>query len=77
MLPLLPGCAAGVDDASAQGQTQPRDKAGGGSQSSTAPAPTKPESGPALASGAFRHPGLLITEDDFTRIRSLIDAGQE
>ena len=77
VLPLLSGCAAGVDDASAQGQTQPRDKAGGGSQSSTAPAPTKPSPAPALASGVFRPPGLLITKDDFTRIRALIDAGQE
>ena len=81
MLPLLPGCGAGVDDASAQGQTQPQDKTGGGSQSPTAPAPVKsspaPESVPASVSGVFRHPGLLVTEDDFTRIRALIKAGQE
>ncbi|HJV60383.1 MAG TPA: LamG-like jellyroll fold domain-containing protein [Albitalea sp.] len=32
---------------------------------------------PASVSGAFRHPGLLVTEDDFTRIRARIKAGQE
>ena len=32
---------------------------------------------PASASGVFRHPGLLVTEDDFTRIRAYIQAGQE
>jgi hypothetical protein len=28
-------------------------------------------------SGVFRHPGLLVTEDDATRIRALIKAGQQ
>jgi hypothetical protein len=32
---------------------------------------------PASVSGVFRHPGLLVTEDDFTRIRAHIKAGQE
>jgi hypothetical protein len=32
---------------------------------------------PASVSGVFRHPGLLVTEDDFTRIRALIKAGQQ
>lgn len=32
---------------------------------------------PASVSGAFRHPGLLVTEDDATRIRALIKAGKE
>jgi len=32
---------------------------------------------PASTSGVFRHPGLLVTEDDFTRIRALIKADQE
>jgi hypothetical protein len=32
---------------------------------------------PASVSGVFRHPGLLMTNDDFTRIRAHIQAGQE
>jgi hypothetical protein len=49
---------------------------GGGIQSARAAlAPTA--LAPASASGVFRHPGLLVTEDDFTRIRATIQAGQE
>ncbi len=36
-----------------------------------------PARAPASASGVFRHPGLLVTEDDFARIRGYIKAGQE
>ncbi|MBX3607844.1 MAG: alginate lyase family protein [Piscinibacter sp.] len=32
---------------------------------------------PASVSGVFRHPGLLLTEDDATRIRAHIKAGEE
>lgn len=32
---------------------------------------------PASVSGVFRHPGLLVTEEDATRIRAHIKAGQE
>jgi hypothetical protein len=32
---------------------------------------------PASVSGVFRHPGLLVTEDDFTRIRGHIKAGMQ
>ena len=80
MLPLLPGCGGGVDDASAQGLGPTQEKTGGG-QATTAPAPATPapapEAVPASESGIFRHPGLLVTEDDATRIRALIKAGQE
>lgn len=82
MLPLLPGCGGGVDDASATGVSQTQEKTGGG-QAPTAPAPATPAPAPAPApvpaseSGVFGHPGLLATEDDFTRIRALIKAGQE
>jgi hypothetical protein len=31
----------------------------------------------ASVSGVFRHPGLLVAEDDFTRIRAHIEAGQQ
>jgi hypothetical protein len=79
LLPLLPGCGAGVDDASAKEQGQPQAKTGGGTQVPSAPpaalAPTTPE--PASVSGVFRHPGLLVTEDAFTRIRAQIKAGQQ
>lgn len=83
MLPLLPGCGLGASDGSAQGQGQPQEKVGGGGQPPAALAPTKPtptpatEPVPASVSGVFRHPGLLVTEDDATRIRALIKAGQE
>ncbi|WP_439894303.1 LamG-like jellyroll fold domain-containing protein (plasmid) [Ralstonia sp. 25C] len=84
MLPLLPGCSwgAGDSDGATQG-SQPQEKGGGGGQAPGAPAPTKPTPAPtpvaepASVSGVFRHPGLLATEDDFTRIRALIKAGQQ
>jgi hypothetical protein len=45
-----------------------------------APAP-EPAAAPARTaasvSGVFRHPGLLVTEDDFTRIRECIKTGQQ
>lgn len=37
----------------------------------------QPVAVPASESGVFRHPGLLVTEDDFTRIREHIRAGQQ
>ncbi|MED5620745.1 LamG-like jellyroll fold domain-containing protein [Ideonella sp. BN130291] len=72
MLPLLPGCGAGSDEtdsaeqAQAQEQTQAALSVGEGQARA-----------PASVSGVFRHPGLLLTEDDFTRIRAQIKAGQE
>jgi hypothetical protein len=46
-----------------------------------AAAPAAPAAAPAPAaasvSGVFRHPGLLVTEDDFTRIRECIRTGQQ
>lgn len=44
MLPLLPGCGGGVDDASATGVGQTQEKTGGG-QAPTAPAPATPAPG--------------------------------
>ncbi|RQP24897.1 LamG-like jellyroll fold domain-containing protein [Piscinibacter terrae] len=67
LLPLLPGCGAnleGSESAQAAGQ--------GEHQSTPASGPV-----PASVSGVFHHPGLLVTEDDATRIRALIKAGQE
>lgn len=62
MLPLLPGCDADTGDDDPSAQAAPA--AGTGAT-------------PASASGVFRHPGLLVTEDDFTRIRAHIQAGQQ
>jgi len=46
--------------------------------SSPAPAPAAASAPPpASVSGVFRHPGLLVTEDDFTRLRQCIKAGQQ
>ena len=66
MFPLLPGCGAGVVEPEPSAQA-----------SEEAPAQTQTQAKPASVSGVFRHPGLLVTEDDFTRIRGLIKAGQE
>ena len=79
MLPLLPGCGAGTDDAvrpapSTQDQTTPAAE----TASSPVQVPARtPATTPASVSGVFRHPGLLVTEDDFTRIRELIKTGQQ
>ena len=72
MLPLLPGCGANAEDLTASAQDR----------GSSAPATDNGRaqalgSTPASVSGVFRHPGLLVTEDDATRIRGLIKAGQE
>jgi len=61
MLPLLPGCGPD-DDEAGQASGSMQDRA---------------ETVGASVSGVFRHPGLLVTEDDATRIRALIKAGQE
>lgn len=63
MLPLLPGCGANYSQDDESGQV---------AQTAAAPART-----PASVSGVFRHPGLLLTEDDATRIRAHIKAGEE
>jgi hypothetical protein len=75
MIPMLTACGGGQGtDPSAEG----RQAAGvataalSGTAADVAPAAT-----PASESGVFRHPGLLVTDDDFTRIRGYIKAGLE
>ncbi len=41
------------------------------------PAPEQPQRQAASVTGVFQHPGLLVTEPDFTRIRELIKNGQQ
>ena len=89
MFPLLPGCGANVEDPAAsaqergQAQDQPASAAGTASEPPAAAAgtasepPQSPAATAASTSGVFRHPGLLVTEDDFTRIRALIKSGQQ
>src|SRR6516225_2651749 len=81
MLPLLPACSAGVegDGQSTPGAGPAADTRGDApTGAAPAPAPTSaPAPVPASVSGVFRHPGLLVTEDDFTRIRNLIKAGEQ
>ena len=89
MLPLLPACSAGVEGSGqeAQGQGQAASPAPAPTSAPApgpAPAPAPPTATaaapapvPASVSGVFRHPGLLVTEDDFTRIRQLIKSGQQ
>lgn len=72
MLPLLPGCGGGTN-----GSGGSRDARESGGANSPAPGAGLNEAVPASVSGVFRHPGLLLTEEDATRIRALIKAGQE
>jgi hypothetical protein len=82
MLPLLNGCGAspGQSDQYPE-QGQPAHGSLPGSAAATPPpaasAPLAPEAAPASVSGVFRHPGLLVTEDDFDRIRRQIGSGQQ
>ncbi|WP_343602628.1 LamG-like jellyroll fold domain-containing protein [Roseateles sp.] len=74
MLPLLPACGGVNGDSEG--------KAAGGEAVADAKTPDGSAGSPAgripaSQSGVFRHPGLLVTEDDFTRIRAHIKAGQE
>jgi len=71
MLPLLPACG-GVN-----GEAADPSRAVGEASGSGGSAGTQTGRIPASQSGVFRHPGLLVTEDDFTRIRAHIKAGQE
>jgi Concanavalin A-like lectin/glucanases superfamily/Alginate lyase len=85
MLPLLPGCGVSTSAAdstsSEQGQSTHGSAPDGSATGTTpptpgaAPAPAPPT--PASVSGVFRHPGLLVTEDDFARIRQQIAGGQQ
>ena len=64
MIPLLSGCGAGVEEPGQSAQARYQTQ-------------SQPASVPGSVSGVFRHPGLLVTEDDFTRIREHIKAGQQ
>jgi hypothetical protein len=64
MLPLLPACGANFDQDDSSGEVALASASAHGRT-------------PASVSGVFRHPGLLATEDDFTRIRAHIKAGEE
>jgi hypothetical protein len=64
MFPLLPGCGAGSDEIGPSGLSVL------GKENPSA-------SAPASETGVFRHPGLLLTEVDASRIRAHIKAGQE
>jgi len=72
MLPLLPGCGGGHGEESDEGAAM-----GGNALADARAAAEQSGRIPASESGVFTHPGLLATEDDFTRIRGLIKAGQE
>jgi len=76
MLPLLPACGGGKgegsDESTATATATRTDERAALVQPSAQTAGR-----PAYESGVFRHPGLLVTEDDFTRIRAHIKAGQE
>ncbi|NIA52063.1 hypothetical protein HAV22_00160 [Massilia sp. TW-1] len=73
MIPMLTACGGGQG---ADPSVQSRQAAGvataalSGTAAGVAPAAT-----PASESGVFRHPGLLVTDDDFARIRAHIKAG--
>ena len=64
MFPMLPGCGAGSDE------IDPSELSVLGKENPST-------SAPASETGVFRHPGLLLTEADATRIRAHIKAGDE
>ena len=71
MLPMLPACGGG------NGEDADGTAAASISLADARAAAEQAGRVPASESGVFHHPGLLATEDDFTRIRALIKAGQE
>jgi hypothetical protein len=76
----MPGQAAQGDVASASPAGSPASSPAAAAAAPTAPStPTASPAAPAPASvsGVFRHPGLLVTQDGFTRIRQLIATGQQ
>ncbi|HEY8880689.1 MAG TPA: LamG-like jellyroll fold domain-containing protein [Roseateles sp.] len=84
LLPLLPACgggtgAAGTPPAEAPATTPPvlpePAASAAGQTPAPAPAPATPQRQPASVTGVFQHPGLLVTEPDFARIRAHIKAG--
>lgn len=80
MFPLLSGCGEGSNgpERSAQALAPVESQVALGAQvvlASQAPIASSPV--PASESGVFVHPGLLVTETDFTRIRDHIRTGQE
>lgn len=74
MFPLLSGCGADAKGPapSQQAQTQTLSQ-----EPLAAQVVPVASSVAASESGVFRHPGLLVTEPDFTRIREHIQAGQQ
>jgi hypothetical protein len=72
MLPMLPACGGGTDEGSDESAVTASD-----TLADAKAAAVQARRVPASESGVFHHPGLLVTEDDATRIRALIKAGQE
>ncbi len=75
MMPMLSACGGGGGSGSAPAGAAPSTPSGAAAASSSAPVAPAPV--PASVSGVFQHPGLLVTEDSFTRIRAAIKAGQQ
>src|SRR5688572_8917524 len=65
LMPLLPACGGGVEQQASA--TDPERGAQAGA----------PGAQPASVTGVFQHPGLLVTEPDFARIRAHIAAGEQ
>ena len=72
MLPLLPGCGVGDRDDLVDARTGAFIETGEPGTQATAS-----EVKGASQTGRFRHPGLVMAEDDFTRIRNHIAAGDQ
>lgn len=90
LLPLLPACGGGaggtpqVEGAATASPVVPQPAASAASPvlpdpaaAAPTPAPAAPQRQPAYVTGVFQHPGLLVTEPDFARIRAHIKAGQQ
>jgi hypothetical protein len=80
LLPLLPSCGGGADTGA-----DPTASAAGAEASPTArataaaviPADGAPQRKSAYETGVFQHPGLIVTEPDFARIRAHIANGDQ
>jgi hypothetical protein len=80
LLPMLPACGGGSGSepqADAAVSEAPGATPESFSQAAAAQPSGAPQRQPASVTGVFQHPGLLVTEPDFARIRELIKTGQQ
>ena len=85
LLPLLPACGGGSGAAGATSQDLAASPVASAAEAAVMPpaastgaaASAVEQRQPASVTGVFQHPGLLVTEPDFARIRAHIAAGDQ